>query len=78
MDETGTKHNYEIYIDIMGKHSNAIFVEDGIILDAFRRVETRFRNINPGKEFAIFPSKKVRIEDVDSKECLERIFRNLS
>ncbi|HPV63207.1 MAG TPA: NFACT family protein, partial [Fervidobacterium sp.] len=75
MDETGTKHNYEIYIDIMGKHSNAIFVEDGIILDAFRRVETRFRNINPGKEFAIFPSKKVRIEDVDSKECLERILK---
>lgn len=75
MDEAGIKHNYEIYIDIMGKHSNAIFVEDGIILDAFKRVETRFRNINPGKKFEIFPSKKVRIEDIDSKESLENLLK---
>jgi len=58
-DEIGTKHLYEIYIDIMGKHSNIIIVEDNKILDAFKRIATRYRNILPGEKFKLFTSSKI-------------------
>ncbi|MEJ5257366.1 MAG: NFACT family protein [Fervidobacterium sp.] len=63
-DEIGQKHEYKLYIDIMGKHSNVILVENGVILDAYKRIETRFRNINPGEKFVLFASNKMNIEEV--------------
>lgn len=58
-DEIGVKHTYEIFIDIMGKHSNVIIVENNLILDAFKRISTRFRNIIPGEKFKIFKGSKI-------------------
>jgi len=65
IDEIGQRHDYEIYVDIMGKHSNMILVEDGSIVDAYKRIETRFRNIYPGEKFVLFGTEKLKIEDVD-------------
>ncbi|MBO8160039.1 MAG: NFACT family protein [Thermosipho sp. (in: Bacteria)] len=58
-DEIGTKHIYDIYIDIMGKHSNIIIVENGKILDAYKRIKTRYRNILPGEDFKLYVSNKI-------------------
>lgn len=87
VDDVGNKHNYEIYIDIMGKHSNIIFVENGIILDAYKRIKNRFRNIFPGEQFKIFSSNKINPLDVDqikklktineSDKALELIYKNI-
>jgi len=64
-DEIGQKHDYEIYVDIMGKHSNMILVENGSIIDAYRRIQTRFRDIYPGEKFVLFGTGKLKIEDID-------------
>lgn len=78
IDEIGEKHEYELYFDIMGKHSNAIFVENGIIIDAYKRIETRVRNIFPGEQFTLFSSEKLPIDEVTFeklKSALEK-FQN--
>ncbi len=81
IDELGTKHLFEIYIDIMGKHSNLIIVENGKILEAFRRIENRYRKIFPGEDFIAFTSDKkspeeMTLEDfenmLNSNESLEK------
>ncbi|SHH39412.1 Rqc2 family fibronectin-binding protein [Thermosipho atlanticus] len=58
-DEIGEKHVYEVYIDIMGKHSNVIIVENNKILDAYKRIKTRFRDIIPGETFILYTGSKV-------------------
>lgn len=74
-DEIGTKHLYEIYIDIMGKHSNIIIVEDNKILDAFKRIATRYRNILPGEKFKLFTSSKINPKtDLDKLIHLHKNF----
>jgi predicted ribosome quality control (RQC) complex YloA/Tae2 family protein len=51
----------ELYIEIMGIHSNMILIRDGRIVDTHRRIVTKKREILPGREFVIFPSEKVSI-----------------
>lgn len=51
----------DLYIEIMGIHSNMILVRDGRIVDAHRRIVTKKREILPGREFVIFPSGKLSI-----------------
>ena len=73
IDDVGNKHLYEIYIDIMGKHSNVILVENGIILDAYKRIKNRFRNIYPGEKFILYKSNKI----IPLEDLSEDSFKNL-
>ena len=68
-DEIGVTHNYEIYTDIMGKHTNIIIVENNKILDAYRRITTRYRNIIPGEKFKLFKGSKI-----NPKTDLDKLF----
>ena len=68
-DEIGVTHKYEIYTDIMGKHSNIIIVENNKILDAYRRITTRYRNIIPGEKFKLFKGSKI-----NPKTDLDKLF----
>ncbi|ODN31345.1 Rqc2 family fibronectin-binding protein [Fervidobacterium thailandense] len=72
IDELGRLHNYEIYVDIMGKHSNCILVENGTILEAYRRVKTRFRDIFPGEAYKEFPSEKLFPEELRDAETFRK------
>jgi len=77
IDEIGRLRNYSLYFDIMGKHSNCILVEEGVILDAFKRVKTRFRDIFPGEPFKEFPVEKSLPEELcDSEVLKERLLRS--
>jgi len=68
-DEIGVTHKYEIYTDIMGKHSNIIIVENNKVLDAYRRITTRYRNIIPGEKFKLFKGSKI-----NPKTDLDKLF----
>lgn len=74
-DEIGERHEYEIYFDIMGKHSNAVLVENGLIVDAYKRIETRVRKIFPGEPFILFPSEKLRIDEVTLERLSDALYR---
>ncbi|PLV57372.1 NFACT family protein [Thermotoga sp. SG1] len=54
----------ELFVEIMGMHSNMILVKDGRIADAHKKIVTRRREILPGKDFSIFPSGKISIFDL--------------
>lgn len=73
MDEIGINHNYTVYFDIMGKHSNAIIVENDEILDAFKRIETRVRKIYPGDKFVLFASDKKTIDEINSVDVFKEL-----
>lgn len=75
-DEVGINHLYSIYFDIMGKHSNAIIVENNIILDAYKRIETRIRKIMPQEKFVMYPSDKAIIESIDSVDKLKTVLQS--
>lgn len=58
-----------LVIEIMGKHSNVILVEEGRILDALKRVSfdmSRVRQIYPGKEYTPFLSDKAEPDAVEN------------
>ncbi len=74
-DEIGEKHEYEIYFDIMGKHSNAVLVENGLIIDAYKRIETRVRKIFPGEPFMLFTSGKLPIDEVTLEKLTDAFHR---
>ncbi len=76
IDEIGVVHSYVLYFDIMGKHSNAIIVENSEILEVFKRVQTKFRSIFPGEKFVLYPSDKLTIDELDSFDRLKDIFED--
>ena len=58
--ERGLIVTKELTVEIMGKHSNIILQQDGIIIDAIRRVNiymSRFRQVLPGREYKAPPDK---------------------
>lgn len=59
--EKGLIVTKQLTIEIMGKHSNIVLVQDGIIVDAIRRIGTtlsRVRHILPGKEYTPPPGQQ--------------------
>lgn len=59
-EERGTIATKSLIIEIMGKHSNIIFIGDGIIVDAIKRVGSninRFRQILPGIAYQYPPGQ---------------------
>lgn len=78
-DELREKTTKELYIEIMGKHSNIILVSknENRIIDSIKRVPfsiSRLRQILPGIEYELPPSqdklnpmKKIEIEDLKDR-----------
>lgn len=61
--ERGLIVTKEFILEIMGKHSNLILVQDGVVLDAIRRVGaavSRFRQVLPGRPYASPPGQPRR------------------
>lgn len=58
--EKGLIVTKRLIIELMGKHSNIIFVQDSIIVDAIKRVPfsiSRYRQILPGKMYTLPPGQ---------------------
>ncbi len=60
MDEKGDLVTYRLFVELMGKHSNLILVDQSdVIVDSHRRIITRLgRELMPGREFVPFRSLK--------------------
>ncbi|PLV59100.1 NFACT family protein [Thermotoga sp. KOL6] len=58
LDEVEGNVQKNLFVEIMGAHSNIILVKEGKIVDAHKRIVTKKREILPGKEFTPFPSGK--------------------
>ncbi|MBT1248405.1 MULTISPECIES: NFACT family protein [unclassified Thermosipho (in: thermotogales)] len=76
-DEVGEKHVYELYIDIMGKHSNIILVENGLILDAYKRIKNRYRTIYPGEKFIVYKSEKITPYEVKDESDVGMLYKRV-
>jgi predicted ribosome quality control (RQC) complex YloA/Tae2 family protein len=58
--ERGLIVTKQLILEIMGKHSNIILVQDGLVLDAIRRVGagiSRVRQVLPGRPYALPPGQ---------------------
>jgi len=58
--ERGLIFTKQLTVEIMGKHSNIIFVQDGVIIDSIKRVGfgmSRVRQVLPGKEYIAPPAQ---------------------
>lgn len=61
-DDMGYKVVKSLFIEMMGRHSNIILVESGIIIDSIKRINnkmSRVREVLPGKEYKIIDDGKV-------------------
>lgn len=68
----------QLIAEIMGKHSNVIFAQDGIIIDALRRVgpaQSRYRHILPGRGYVTPPGGPDRLDPLHTTQA--EIIRNL-
>ncbi len=73
LDEMGDLCRKKLVIELMGKHSNIIFMEeDGRIVDAIKRIGAQIssvREVLPGYEYVLPPNEKV-----DPTEVTEEYF----
>lgn len=75
--ERGMIYTKRLVIEIMGKHSNIILIQDNLIIDAIKRVSaslSRFRQVLPGKEYVYPPGQdRLNILAVESEVFVEKI-----
>ena len=66
-----------LVVELMGKYSNIILVQDGIIIDALRKVGTnssRVRTVLPGDEYALPPQQdKLNLLEPPIREAIAAI-----
>ena len=77
----GDRTKFTLAVEIMGKHSNCILIdEEGIIVDALRRIDMTLsskRLVLPQLRYELPPSPgKVSLGDIDADELAKRIFEN--
>lgn len=83
-NELGAPQEITLAVEIMGRHSNIILVQDGRILEAIKRVEpdmSHARPILPGMDYALPPlQSKLSILAVNNQEIFQRVdsLRNLA
>ena len=78
LDELGDIKTKHLIIELMGKHSNIIFVNEGTILDSIKHVNSimsSVRQVLPGKEY-FFPhtSEKLNPLDVEKEVFFKTVF----
>ena len=66
-----------LVVEIMGKYSNIILLQDNIIIDAIKRVSahvSRHRQVLPGKEYIYPPGQdRLNILDIDSAQFIRQV-----
>lgn len=74
LKESGQVRKFRLVIELMGKFSNMILVDldSEKIVDAHKRISTRFRDIQPGKRFEFYLSNQknpfeLKVEDLNFK-----------
>ena len=77
-DELGDKKKYSLIIEIMGRYSNIIFLdENGVIIDSLKRVDdtkSQIRQVLPGITYEAPPSQdKLNVFTASAEEINERI-----
>ena len=78
LDELGDIKTKHLIIELMGKHSNIIFVNEGTILDSIKHVNSimsSVRQVLPGKEYFIpHTSEKLNTLDVEKEVFFKTVF----
>ena len=77
-DELGDSAKRELYLELMGRHSNLTLVQDGRIVDAIRHVSfdmSRVRQALPGLPF-VMPPAQDKIIPAEAEE--EAVYQRLS
>ena len=78
LDELGDIKTKHLIIELMGKHSNIIFVNEGTILDSIKHVNSimsSVRQVLPGKEyFTPHTSEKLNPLDVEKEVFFKTVF----
>lgn len=78
-EEYGVITTKSLIVELMGKHSNLIFTQNGLIVDAIKRIGrnvNRFRQILPGLEYQLPPGQyRVNFLEVSTDEYLT-VLRN--
>lgn len=76
-NEIGDRIDVSLCIEIMSKYSNLIFIRDGKIIDALKRVDittSSVRQILPGMEYKLPPKQdKLNLAEESSEKVFERI-----
>lgn len=75
--ERGHIFTKRLVIEIMGKYSNIILLQDNIIIDAIKRVNahiSRHRQVLPGKEYLYPPGQnRLNILDIDAPDFVQQL-----
>lgn len=78
LDELGDIKTKHLIIELMGKHSNIIFVNEGTILDSIKHVNSimsSVRQVLPGKEYFIpHTSEKLNPLDIEKEVFFKTVF----
>lgn len=76
-EEGGTIAVKTLIIELMGKHSNIIFTQNGTVIDAIRRIGpsmSRFRLVLPGQPYHLPPGQdKINIIEAKTAEFINRL-----
>lgn len=76
-NEIGDRIEVSLCIEVMNKYSNLIFLKDGKIIDALKRVDittSSVRQILPGMEYKLPPKQdKLCLEKCETAELVKRI-----
>lgn len=76
-NEIGDRIEVSLCIEIMNKYSNLIFIRDGKIIDALKRVDittSSVRQILPGMEYKLPPRQdKLNLAETDEADVVKRI-----
>ena len=76
-DELGDMAQRELYLELMGRHSNLTLVQDGRIVDAIRHVSydmSRVRQALPGIPFVMPPEQdKLSVTEPEEDKVYERL-----
>ena len=68
-DDMGYKVIKSLFVEMMGRHSNIILVESGVIIDSIKRINNRMsrvREVLPGKEYSIIDDSKIDLLTIDT------------
>lgn len=73
-NELGDLVSRDLYVEIMGKHSNIILTnEEDVIIDSIKRIPlslSRVRQILPGLTYSLLPSDKLSILDLSLEDIV--------
>ncbi|AEH51863.1 Rqc2 family fibronectin-binding protein [Pseudothermotoga thermarum] len=77
IDEVGQRHEYKLYVELFGTHSNLVLVEDGIVIDCFREVKSTARQVVKGEPYTL-PTRSLNPLKIDYADFQLSSFEKVS